>query len=171
MEDQDYLVHYGVLGMKWGMHRAAKTGTSYSYKSMKTKRLEKSAANAQAKGKKNASKLSAKAAASKKSDANRQKYAKKTSVGKALAQNLLLGTPGAISYQKMRANGTSRGKAAAAHIISGVAGGVVAGFLPGARTVGGAVARSIATQAIGETARYIPGNAATTKSAKKKKSK
>lgn len=145
MEDQDYLIHYGVLGMKWGMHRAAKKGTSYSYKSMKTKRLEKSAANAKTKGKKNASKKEALAKASKKSDANRVAYAKKTSVPKAAVQTLLAGPIGAVSYQKMRANGVSRGKAL-------VAGGVM----------------DVSFGAIGT---YAVGSYATTRSAKKKKSK
>lgn len=36
----DELFHYGVLGMKWGQHRAAKRGGTYTYKSWGTKRNE-----------------------------------------------------------------------------------------------------------------------------------
>lgn len=143
MEEQDFLVHYGVLGMKWGMHRAAKAGTSYSYKSMKTKRLEKNAAKATAKGSKNAAKKTALAKASKKSDANRVAYAKKTGVPKAVVQTLLAGPVGAVSYQKMRSNGISRGKAL-------VAGGVM-------------------NHVIGPVGTYALGSRATTRSARSKK--
>lgn len=124
MGNEDYLVHYGVLGMKWGMHRAAKKGTSYSYKSLQTKALEKSLTRAKAKNAKKGtnwtkakvSRMSQLASASKKSDKKYQEYAKKTSVGKAVAQNLLLG-PGARTYQTMRANDFGRGRSIAAQFL------------------------------------------------------
>lgn len=40
----DELKHCGVIGMKWGMHKAAKRGEEYHYKSMVTKHDEKKAA-------------------------------------------------------------------------------------------------------------------------------
>lgn len=206
MEEQDYLIHYGVLGMKWGVRKAEKKGTSYNYTSMKTKRLTKKAAKAKAEGKKNASKISAKAKASKQSDKNRLAYAKKTSVGKAIGQNLLLGPMGALSYQKMRSNGVTRGKALTTQLLAQVASGFAAGLgshvvtniaidqiLTQVNAAGAAgltsasakqLANQIATQygavkaatgaasrALTTTADYIPGNRATTKSAKKKKTK
>lgn len=183
MEDQDYLVHYGVLGMKWGMHRAAKSGTSYKYTSHKTKSLEKKDTKAhqkydkklkrgslhtiagfasasaglkrsakyhinaadkkEAKWKEKKNKYSDKLNASRKSDANRQKYAKNTSTGKAIAQQVLAGPIGAGAYQKMRANGVSRGKA----IVGTMAAEVL----------------------VGNIGTYALGSHVTTKSAKKKK--
>lgn len=144
-DDSDYLIHYGVLGMKWGMHRAAKKGTSYSYKSHKTKKLEKKAAVAKAKGKKNAAYLADKAKASKKSDSNRQAYAKKTSVGKAIAQQYLFGPVGAGAYQKMRANKVDRWEAAIKTIA--------------------------ANTLVGDIGTYAYGSHSTTKTVKKKNSK
>jgi len=85
------LYHYGVLGMKWGVRRARKKGTTYAYKSHATKVYEKKAAKAQKKG--NTAKASKYENFSKRSahlDREMQKMAEKTSIGKAIAQNLLL---------------------------------------------------------------------------------
>lgn len=134
MEEQDYLIHYGVLGMKWGVRKAQKKGTNYSYTSMRTKSLTKRAANAKDKGKKNAGKLAEKAKISKQTDKKLLAYAKKTSTGKAVAQNLLLGPMGAKSYATMRSSGVSRKKAMASQIIAksaGLALGAVSGGLAG----------------------------------------
>lgn len=126
MDDKDFLVHYGVLGMKWGMHRAAKKGTTYTYKSGRTKSLEKRLSKAKAKNAKNKTdKTTAKIkntstalTRSKKVDSKRQAYAKKTSVGKGIAQQMLFGPIGARTYQSMRATGSSRKEALATQILS-----------------------------------------------------
>lgn len=43
-------MHYGVLGMKWGIRRARKNGGTYTYKSHGTKKYAKKAAKYESKG-------------------------------------------------------------------------------------------------------------------------
>ena len=139
MEDQDYLIHYGVLGMKWGVRKDKR----YKYTSMRTKHLTKKLSKAKAKGKKNVGKISEKLKTSKQTDKNLLAYAKKTSVGKAIAQDILLGPGGAKSYQTMRANGVSRGHAITSQIIAKAVGAGV-GFV-GGTIVGGKIGQNIVT--------------------------
>lgn len=88
------LYHYGILGMKWGIRKARKNGTTYQYKSMYTKKYEKKAAKLKAG---NASKseiqdAERRAAESQKIDSEMQRIAEKTSVGKGIAHLLLTPT-------------------------------------------------------------------------------
>lgn len=139
----EILMHYGVLGMKWGMRKARKQGTTYKYTSWNTKRHQKRADKFTAKvnkrkgdpeGRKRvehfqnkANKAAKKAKASQQYDNLQLKYAKeKASVGKSVASSILLANPGVRnSYQRMRATGGSKvGSAILAGMFGGVAGRV-----------------------------------------------
>lgn len=118
--NQDDIMHYGVLGMKWGVHRAHKKGATYRYQSLRTKyakrfasemnrnadRIKERADEYRAEGKQKKAKkyeIKAKEArqnadsqkrwadASAKHDKGMQKIAEKMSTGKAIAQTLLTG--------------------------------------------------------------------------------
>lgn len=121
----DELYHYGVLGMKWGMHRARRKGQDYVYNSMRTNRdirklakiknkLEKATAKGNSgkieKYKNLTDSYKKDLEGSKALDRARVDYARRTSVGKAIVQNLLV--PGNTrNYQSARAVGIGRARA------------------------------------------------------------
>lgn len=136
--DPEYLCHYGVLGMKWGMRKAAKKGQSYKYTSWNTNRHKNAAARLRNKAQstnsaKRKAKLTSKAnVRAKKAKASQQydnlqvKYAKeKAHVGTSIAHDIL--SSGFVaqrnSYQRMRATGgTVVGSAVLAGIFGDAAG-------------------------------------------------
>lgn len=133
MYNNDELTHYGVLGMKWGQRRAVKTGSSYRYTSMNTKRHQRAANKLSSKaqkakaGSKKQTKLQAKsdkrakkAMASQKYDDLQSSYAKNTAkVGRTVLANVVRWPGATNSYQRMRATGSSRVKAVLASSVFG----------------------------------------------------
>lgn len=119
----DYLAHYGVLGMKWGIRKAAKKGTNYQYKSHATKKYEKAAAKLAAKAAaKNSEKLAAKstkmanrAKRSREIDRGEEEYARGLSTGKAVGLTLLGGGSVMKGYAQHRAMSKQSGKDATGH--------------------------------------------------------
>ena len=116
------LYHYGVLGMKWGVHRAK----SYQAKARK----------ARAKG--NTEKASAYENKSSKIMAKHERLAggkkvldrvSKQSIGKTLVQSAVFGTYGALKYNEARAKDASRGKAAVQATIYNAGNNFTSGIL------------------------------------------
>ena len=108
----DELYHYGVLGMKWGVKRARKNGASYVYKSHGQKKYEKKIDQIKSSNKKNKKEKLAKAKTKlsiyKQRDKNRQSYASKTNLGKAVVKQILMGPIGSGSYSRYRSSGNKR---------------------------------------------------------------
>ena len=106
----DELYHYGVLGMRWHMHRAKKNGTTYTYESIgqkyrkrKAKKLAKqlktsiNPSSTKSKIEKNKYQLEI----LKERDRARQQYAKNTSFGRQVARKMIAGA----GYKNVRAAG------------------------------------------------------------------
>lgn len=104
--NHDELMHYGVLGMKWGVRRARKKGTTYEYKSHGTKSYARRAEKARAKGDMaKAAKYDRYHERSVELDRRMQANAEKTSRGKAALKTLLTaGNLGGRTYEAVRAS-------------------------------------------------------------------
>ena len=138
----DALQHYGVLGMKWGQRRFqnkdgsltaagekryAKTGEyGYQYHSHTTKKYNRKAAKAEAKGKMvKAQKMKNRAARSEELDRREQEYAQRVTTGGNIAMRLLTRTIGGKAYQQhlaMNKDTTSRGSKVTASLLNYVGG-------------------------------------------------
>lgn len=131
----NYLMHYGVVGVKWGVKRGRRIGEQAAA-------LQKKANLLKSQGKtKKAQKLSAKASA--KRAQNKRIMAKhnrlagkkvmdkveKQSWGKTITKTALMGSYGSFKYDQLRTQGVSKGKAAVAGVLSGslnrMSGGIV----------------------------------------------
>lgn len=107
LEHSDEFQHYGVLGMKWGVHRAKVN------KSKSSKYRSKAMASTGSKKKKNLKKAEKYAKKSKKIQtkhelrAGKKTYKKvdKTSVVKLLGESVFMGTYGSLKYNSSRAKG------------------------------------------------------------------
>lgn len=107
IQHSDEFEHYGVLGMKWGAHRAKVN------KSKSNKYRSKAMASTGSKKEKEFKKAEKYAKKSKKIQtkhelrAGKETYKKvdKTSVTKLLGESVLMGTYGSIKYNRSRAKG------------------------------------------------------------------
>lgn len=137
MQRNDELMHYGVLGMKWGQRRARKLAKKADLYSSRSKYIRSDIARAKKNpatannpaigaNEKLANKYSQKAAKARAKSKNIEQYhtkmaggkkaydyTKNQSTGKAIAKSMLLSTYGAHKYNQARSQGDSRLKAGA----------------------------------------------------------
>lgn len=95
----NYLSHYGVLGMKWGQRRVRKLNEKAAQTRDKAKAKEYSA---------KAKKIETK---HRDRGGKAYNYTKNQSTLQAVGKSLVLGTYGALKYNEARAKGEARGQA------------------------------------------------------------
>ena len=117
------LCHYGVLGMKWGIRKARKNGTTYTYKSHGQKKMEKKLANAERKGK-DTEKIKNSLNNYKRRDKIRQSYVEARSTGRLLATKMIFNLDSAAAYRKARDSGASFGKSYIDALLAGYSNGL-----------------------------------------------
>lgn len=144
------LYHYGVLGMKWGQHRAKKSVSKAKTARESAKEWDEIARDASSKGKTKAAAKYKRYAAEDRASAKKydskakqieQKHrqragsktydrVKNTSTGKLFAQSMLMGTYGAMKYHQAKAErNTSTGRAFVEAQIYGTADRFTGGIL------------------------------------------
>lgn len=109
---EDYLCHYGVLGMKWGVHNASRAAAKSSraknkaltYKDADSKKYNKY----MNKSNKYASKSQRITTKHKNRAGAAYDYTNKESALKSVGKSLIFGTYGALKYNELRGGGNGR---------------------------------------------------------------
>ena len=115
-----YLMHYGVLGMKWGQRRSR----HYAIKAKNTKFSNRAKSDKYANKSKQIEQKHIDRAGSKEV----YNRVKNQSTAKLLGKSMIIGTYGTLNYERARAKGYSRGRSYLAGLTSETLNSLTGGF-------------------------------------------
>lgn len=121
---EDYLCHYGVLGMKWGVHNASRYASKSSQAKNKALTYKNTDSDKYNKYMNKSNKYAAKSqritAKHKARAGAAYDYTNKESTLKSVGKSLVFGTYGALKYNELRGGGNSRLLSAGGAALMGV---------------------------------------------------
>lgn len=129
----DYLCHYGVLGMRWGVHNASRASEKSTQAKNKALTYQNSDVNKYNKYMNKSTKYAAKSeritAKHKARAGSAYDYTNNESLAKTVGKSLVFGTYGTLKYNALRGAGTGRIASAGGAALMGVANAYSSGLL------------------------------------------
>lgn len=121
---EDYLCHYGVLGMKWGVHNASRAAAKSVKSKNKALTYKDTDSNKYNKYMNKSNKYAAKSQRITAKHKNRAgiayDYTNKESTLKSVGKSLIFGTYGALKYNELRGGGNGRLLSAGGAALMGI---------------------------------------------------
>lgn len=151
---EDYLCHYGVLGMKWGVHNASRAAYKSSRAKNKALTYKDTDSNKYNKYMNKSNKYAAKSQRITAKHKNRAgaafDYTNKESTLKSVGKSLIFGTYGALKYNELRGGGNGRIISTGGAALMGILNNMSSGLLSVAEPRVSASSRKSGKQGLGE---------------------
>lgn len=153
---EDYLCHYGVLGMKWGVHNASRAAAKSSRAKNKAVTYKDTNPNKYNKYINKSNKYAAKSQRITAKHKNRAgaayDYTNKESTLKSVGKSLIFGTYGALKYNELRGGGNGRVISTGGAALMGILNNMSTGLLSIVEPRVSASSRKSGKRGLGEAA-------------------